>query len=619
MSAQSHGQTLFTQLESAIEKSKSQYPKLIEKYSKSNFSLSNVADPSQIAFHPSFMNMIMLHNQNSVLKLGLKDSCAFVDLLSSELLYGPDKKLEYVLISFKDKRNELQTHALKVPAYLEQIGYPQCPQSKVLQQSFKPRNIRKILSTEKINYPKSQSECQQNYQAFINDPKSPYLCHISQMIQDLYQDEISLKNMKGTNYRDIKVLEKKVQEAKSYKKILSPRTLNYYQTMCNNAAHADFVCTQIFKQNFWSQFLQTKDIDPALQLYCGFEADQKVSTQKKQECINQLNANAENCLYQGDRFSSLFPKPNCMELSRALNRSRLIRNYNDCPYLVGQESLVTAGRILNHLTTTPTKDSYQDCSSNLTLPFIKFNEQYMADQLWDIQVCYDDKIQRKEVCYPTSFDQLKDSKYSLSRNIGKILARLRGFNDSEQTCKVINESEYRPTLLEFKTGCFIIKDPNKCNAIDCPFRVIYNDLAFDKFTLKNNFNLDLLPLKFTQENLAFINLIQRHLKVKTRQVLNISTFKSILKKHPKAIFMGVGCLENLLPQFYHMKTINQCQKISFIVDGIIEENNKFSMITRTSLDQIQAPRIIPWSYIFGALKNYQTHQPLNEWGFYAIY
>lgn len=620
---ESHPSTLFETLETNINNSKKFYPQILNASLKNNFDVNMVKDINEVSFSPSFINMIILHNKNNVLNLGLKDKCALVDLLNTNLLYSPEGKLKHVIFRYQDKKSKEQIAALKKQKFLDLIGFIQCPKSKNLGLAFTPRHLRKTLANKSFKYPRSKKECFDQYKSFVSDPKSPYLCNIAQRLKELPKDEVTLKNLKGSNYKTFKFYEKKVQDSQSLKKIINPDSINYLNIMCknSNSSEGEKFCKNIFEVNYWFKAISDLKNNEALPYYCSHQLGKKYKEKNLKSCIGQLNSRSESCHYLGEIGADIYPKPDCNTLSNALSYSRLYTNYRDCPAKVGNSSLVTVGRILNHINQTVDefKGKYTNCTSSSLIPFLKFDDQYLANQLWDVKICYDDKLQKKEICYPTSFDHIENSKFSITYTVGKILSRLRGFDDSEDRCKFIEKNKYRPNLLEYKTGCYIIADQKSCSAVSCDFKVIHNDLEFKKYRISNNLNLDLLPFRHTEENRSFIQLIERHLKKKAKTILNISSFKRIFQEHKKSIFLGVGCIENLQPEYFKSHSLNQCTRVSFIIDGIIEDNGRYSMITRTSLDNLHAPRIISWNYIFNAVKNYQNYHPLNQWGLYAIY
>jgi hypothetical protein len=59
--------------------------------------------------------------------------------------------------------------------------------------------------------------------------------------------------------------------------------------------------------------------------------------------------------------------------------------------------------------------------------------------------------------------------------------------------------------------------------------------------------------------------------------------------------------------------------LAFIVDGIVTDGDRVSLVTRTGADNIHAPRLISWSSIFSATRTYQFHHPVRQWTLYGIY
>lgn len=621
LSFHAEAQTIFQTLEKSTNLSQESYPKLLEKFSNKNFELSAIKDVNQVIFHPAFMNILMLYNKGNVLNLGLRDKCSLIDLVSTDLLYSPTGKLKNVLIKFKNKKDKLETHVLPKNQFLKLIGYKQCPKSETLKKYFSPRNLRATLKTEKIQIPNSAEQCKEFRTNFLNNVKAPYLCDIANKIKNLPIRKVQLKNLNKANYRKYQTLKKQVETSISYSKILNKDSLLYLDKFCEHSTYTDQFCEDIFKINYWTNSLKAIKDETALKFYCSFVYPNKKLTENRlNRCAQSLTENPRICQFLGEGKSSLYPKPFCKELSVSLNNSRLYQTYNDCPAKVGSDSLVTASRIINHLNSKSPILEDKNCEANSTYPFAEFNQEFLEFLFWQVQVCYDDKIKRKRVCYPTILSNVKNSELSLSKTIGNILKRLKGFkNDESNQCQIIQASNYRPSLLKYKTGCFILKEEKNCYGTTCNFRVIYDDLEFKKFEFESKLSFDLLPFRYTEENRSFIKLIERYKKVRLKDIINISSFRRIFNEYPKAIYMGVGCAEDLLPSYFKSKSINQCNILPFIVDGILEDNGRYSLVTRTSFDQIHSPRLIPWTYIFSSIKNYQTHHPLNQWSFYAIY
>jgi hypothetical protein len=91
-----------------------------------------------------------------------------------------------------------------------------------------------------------------------------------------------------------------------------------------------------------------------------------------------------------------------------------------------------------------------------------------------------------------------------------------------------------------------------------------------------------------------------------------------LDKIPGSIIHGVGCAEDLLPEFFPRNSINGCHPLPFIVDGHIEKDNTSLLVFRSAIDDVHTPRLILWQNIFNAVSAYQLLHPLNTWTLYGI-
>ena len=614
-------QTIFQTLEKSSQISKSSYPKLLEKFSNKNFEVRNIKDVDKVVLHPAFMNTILFYNKGNVLNLGIRDRCSLIDLISTDLLYSPNGKLENVLIQFTNKKEKIEIHVLKKKRFLQVIGYKQCPKSKELKKHFSPRNLRTTLKSERIKIPNSARQCKQFRESFLNNVKAPYLCDVANKIEKLKVRKVQLKNLSKSNYRKYQAIKKEIEISTSYKKILNKNSLLYLNRFCEHSSLGDQFCDDVFKINYWTNSVKKIKDDSAIKYYCrSYFKKTKLSKDQLKRCAGLFAENKRACEFLGTAKNELFPKPYCDELSITLNNSRLYQSYSDCPARVGSDSLTTAGRVLNHINATSLKVTANNCQANSTHSYAKFNKDFVESLYWQVQLCYDDKIRRKRVCYPTILNDVPNSELSLSANMGKILNRLKGFKNKEsRICKTINEEDYRPTLLEYKTGCFILKNEKECFGTHCKFKVLFDDLEFKNYDFESKLSFDLLPFRYTEENKAFLKLIERHKKKRLKDIVNISSFKRIFDKHPNSIFFGIGCAQDILPTYFKAQSVNHCNILPFIVDGIIEDNGRYSLVTRTSFDHIHSPRLIPWTYIYSSIKNYQTHHPLSKWSFYAIY
>lgn len=611
-------QSLFESLENSHKSDIENYPKFLQKHLNKPFEVNKIEDLSSIKFHRFFLDNLIFNNRNEVLNLATRDECSLIDLLGTNLLYSSSGKLNYVVVKWQKNAEESEVHTLTKAAYLTSIGYKKCPNSEKLKAFFDMRNVQRTLKSENISFPKSLSECKSIHQNFVNNVKAPYLCEIANKVESLPRKKVQLKNMSKSSTRNYQNLNREIVEAKRLKEIINPTALDFLSNLCSRSYSSSKYCEEIFKKTYWSNSIEGLVSSSPLDNLCrSYLKKPTTSKEDLKLCNNAFAANKSLCSTLGNSAEAMTPLPDCNELSRALSFSRLYKNYKDCPKKVGHLPLVTASRILGHFNKSLKSDS--SCELSSIAPFAEFNQKFLESEFWQMSLCYEDKILRKTTCMPTTLFDLPDSEISLAHTMGKTLARLRGFNNKDQSCKVINKEIYNPSLLEFKSGCYIVKEIEECFGVNCKFNVYLNDQLFDKYKISYDLQFDLVPYRFTEANKSFLSLIEKHYKKTSKKVLNISSLKRVFENRKDAIVLGIGCLNDLLPSKLSSIGFNECSPMPFIVDGFIEDSSSYSLITRTSLDYIHAPRIVPWTRIFSSIKNYQRFHPLKEWSFYAIY
>ncbi len=420
---------------------------------------------------------------------------------------------------------------------------------------------------------------------------------------------MQLRNLPKTNYKSRASLQKEIREARTYDKILNGKAKEMLEGYCLNLNQPAQYCENYFKQSFWSKTNAESSKSEILKAYCP--------PGKRKQCLANLNQKPEYCHYAAQNYPALFPKPDCDSISTALLNSRIQSYYQDCPTLVGNDSVTSFSRLLNHFEQY-LKKPFTQCELNSTFPFAKASEELDVFQSWGVKVCFINKLnQNKKECYPTVLGDSGDNKLSLANTIYKIASRTKGYAGNR--CEVISKKQYRPSLLKFQTGCFIIRDLENCTGVQCKLEVFLGELKFKDFFIEPNLNFNLLPIDFINENKAMVNRYSKVKKKNSKAIKNITAFLSTFKNHKKALYIGIGCAEDLLPSFFYRRFLNQCSPLPFLVDGFIENEKTYSLITRTSIDQINSPRIIPWTQLFAGIKQYQLLHPTGAWGFYAIY
>lgn len=617
-SFQTKAQGLFQTFDTIIKIQKTNYNKKLQTLVNRNFELSDIKDVNQVKLDPDFIASFIFNSPSRYISLGIKDKCSLYDLLTTDLLQGNSGPLDTVIIQYKDQKGKNKTHTLPLSSFMTFIAYKQCPKVKKLKTYFLPKNLRQTLKTYSLKTPTSYTQCFDVHKSFVNDIKTPHLCSLIENIRNVKQKRTRLRNMSRANFRKYTNLKVQIDQIESSKKIIKPNALNYLTDLCLNINKPKLFCNSFFEQNTWTKVSKSKDKRSILRHYCSdlYPKKKSLSKQNIKECVKKLTKENKLCHTLGTQKGALFPKPNCKLISKALAFSNLFSDYDDCPALAGNEVTTSLSRLFIHLDQKiPLKPTH--CSLYSTQPYAQFSVDNNDAATWQVNLCYEDKIKREKVCLPTILGNIADSKINISQNIQKIAARLKGYK-SPKGCQVIKQSRYQPALLEYQNGCFIIFNENHCLGTDCQFKVIIDQQPFTNFSFESDLSFDLFPRRFIDENKSIIKVLETIKRKRFKIIKSVSSLTREFKKDPKTVVLGISCAEGILPTFYKTKHINQCTPLPYLVDGFIEKNGIYSLIIRTSLDHIHAPRIIPWSYVFDSLVQYQKYHPTGLWGLNAI-
>lgn len=579
--------------------------------------LNDLTNPELLELDPDFLNSIIFQTPSRYLSLGTKDKCNFYDLFLAGLLKSPEDDFNTFLVKYQNKSGEVVTRLVKKDVFIKKVISVVCPSSLRFQAYFNPANVQKTLKTVNFKTPDSISECLKIHQNLISDYKTPYLCQIQNKIESIAPLSREIRNTPSTNYQKLGDLRSQLRTAQNYLRMLNQDALGYLENLCLNLEKPKLFCDNFFTTSFWSKVLTKQKSIYNLKSRCiDILQKRTLNENDYKRCITRLERSPELCQYAGME-PALYPAPECNRTIELLNFSRLFKDYEECPGLNTNSALTNAARVLQHL--SPIKEQPQtSCSTISAERFASFVYPVVETKGWDVSACFDDKINHKEVCYPTYFGNYGDSEYSLSKVISTILYRTKAL-DRDTECKLTKASEYNPILLNYKTGCFVIVPDNGCYTTDCNVSIILDEKKMTHIRFKKSSVFDYLPRTIMTEKYSFNKLLETELKKNSKKIMNISNLKFYFKQNEKAIIHGIGCRELLLPSFFPVRAFNQCTPLPFIVDGYKEKDGELSLITRTALDGLYAPRLISWSYIFQAVQAYQVHHPLKQWGLYVVY
>ena len=571
---------------------------------------------TSLYLHPAFTKSLMLNSSPSYLSLLNGDKCRFYSLLRNNLLRTQEGNIINVLIQYKNKDGKLELTSLPVKRYLQFTYEKECKSEKIRSELFELKNFSKTLKSEKFILPTDQVSCKSNFNFWANSFKTPYYCGIIEKFKlaKAYQDTAGKEKMS----RKLRSMQGRYLEARKYRNKVTYEQMNYLKNICSSIHSQEKYCSRYLNQSYWRKISQRAGSREEIEFLCkDILNKKKLNKADFDECAFELENRPEFCHFaHSAKYPSLTPRPSCQDISKALSLSKLKSQYKDCPGNIDNEGVINIARIVNHMDNLQVPRFPSACNTNPTAIFLDLVQEYGSEKSWTLSVCYDDKINDTEVCLPTIMGDHPASPYSEGRVLETILQKTRG-TDESMRCQVIDQELFKPQLLKYKTGCWGIYNKTFCTASSCPKKVVLNEVEMDHIRYKGNIEYDYFPSKIKNERYSISNILKEFKRYKTYRINNYTRLKHFFKTYPRTIIHGIGCAEDLLPTFFQKKGLNDCRPLSFIVDG--HESEKKNLILRTAIDDLHAPRIIPWVQVYNAVSNYQVIHPLRHWTMYALY
>ncbi|MFA5584019.1 MAG: hypothetical protein WDA09_07365, partial [Bacteriovoracaceae bacterium] len=555
-----------------------------------------------IRMDTDFLNSVILHSNPGYIKLASGDKCRFYSTLITDLLRTAEGKVKNILISYTDAEDKLYSAVLNKRDFLNKVVLNECPTIAKHLSDFEIKNLDKTIEKILFEVPSSKDHCANIHLGWQVNPQTPFLCQIRDYIEEAKRGEGDPKDL--TQRRQLsRVLDGKFNIVQK----------DYLENLCKNLDEKELFCGEFLNVSFWNKIASGLTNKIYLDEICkNALGTQTLSNLQYKECLSRLKRENDLCLYNPDISEGLTPHMQCDYLSLALNHSRLRSDYADCPGLSANQIFNNTSRLLLEFSGDKIKNHIGQCSVIPTAETLLFNQSADNDEAWKLEACYFDKIKERDVCQKTFFGNYANHPYSYTNIVAQALINTRGAAQ-RTTCSMVDESTYNPLLLEYKSGCHIIYNQENCTPTNCPNKIVFNDRPFDLMKIKGGVEFEYYPLSLRSERTAQTYLFEHNLKKKPINILNTTMVKSYFKRAKNPLLHGIGCAENLLPTFFRTQSLRQCSPLPFIIDGMIEDKDRFSFTIRTAIDSLQAPRIMSWSQVYSGVKSYQESHPLKIW------
>ena len=584
-------------LERLLEVHKKQFDQNKTKIQSNLKTVEDLTTLKDVQLDPQFVRSLIFHSDDKYLRLAQKDECKFLSSLENNLLKTADGDATNILIDYKGKDNIIETASIPRDQFFDQIYKKKCLNNKEFSTLFSDANFQKTIEGIKFSVPKNSSQCEVIHKEWLDNSFTPYLCRIQQTIK-------KSKSQKTVDF---------------YKGKIPVMQRTYMDNLCNNLTSPALFCENYLKSDVWNKIINGEAPVYKLSYKCQNLLNKtEINNTDLRNCAAKLLSEPAICETKGNHFFPAdFPLQNCNAISDALNKSKLITNYHDCPGNVDNEALTNIHRLVNHFAPRKIATNKETCAGEASYTFAKLNFDIKHEEGWPLKICYLNRENNKEACVPYIPGSREDEPLSEDQVIAKILYQQKGA-PSKTKCKIVDSKTYNPLRSDFKFGCFIVYSAETCTTLTCDKKVIWEEKPQEdiKFTGKPVF--DYFPSAFVNERYSFTSMINEVKGTQERTIKNLTDMKFYLDKIPNGIIHGVGCVEDLLPDEFERTVMNQCHPMPFIVDGYTVKNGETWIIFRAAIDDLHSPRLVQWHNIFNGVSAYRELHPLNTWTLYGI-
>ncbi|MFN8370835.1 MAG: hypothetical protein U0T83_09465 [Bacteriovoracaceae bacterium] len=594
-------------LEKVQEVSETKIKTLSQKTLSNPKVLDGITNKKSVQLDSQFLTSLLMFSQQKYLKLAKNDECFFYLLMENGLLKNSNGPVQNVIIRHTSSKNKIESAIIPTSDFLDIIYSYKCIQNKEIDSLYTKKEFLNTIKNLDYKIPQKATDCEPIVESWKKNPNLIFLCK-------MHETFIEARNLQNKTKPVPRDSEAKLEYATNLKQKLTPFQYQYINRLCENLESPEKFCDKYTSNSFWQKIISGEK--PVSYFEANCRALLKKTTLLSQNDLMACDLKLENeplyCQYSGaSLFPSLVPKPSCDNISMALNQSHLKADYHDCPGKILNEGVVTGSRIISHLQDKSVPIQPENCANAPQSLFASLNLDNGNSLGWGLTLCYPDKIEKRNTCFPIFLNNYNGNQYSEGVVTAKILAKTIGA-DEKRICTVVSDKEYNPAKLQYRNGCFLIYDSFNCTATNCPKKVIYNERELKNTEYEGKVAIDLFPNNYKTEKFSFLNIVSEALKKTKKLIFNMTQMKSFFKDHKMGIIMGVGCSEDIYPNFFKRTSLNQCSPLSFIVDGEFTLDQKIYLIVRTGIDDVQSPRIINWNLMLSSIRNYQTVHPFKS-------
>ena len=604
-----------------IDLEKNQYSKLIQDAEKKSLLITDESQVKDLKLDPFYVKSLLLNSDNRYLTfLGDgNDECRLIALFQNNLLKTSRGFINRVIVNYIDNDGQRRRGLLTKNNFLELFYKKKCINNKELANLFELKGLESTLKNITLAAPKTQKQCTQILSDWIDNPNTPYLCGIHEILDRGEKAKTLLPVTKLIQRRRRTELRRRINEAKRYSPRVPYFQKTYLKNLCTHISNEDKFCDKYLAKDIWSKVVTGEKPDYLLKYKCMNVLKKEVVTKNDiRKCALKFKDESEYCYQNGNRnHLSISPLPSCNEISNALTSSRLITKYHDCPGSVDNEGVINIHRIINHFKAKELKSTEFTCATETNLTFAKLNIESNNAKAWPLEICFKNLATDNQECKKYVPGISSGNELSEDNVISTIIKKVER-TPFDVKCKLANATSYNPNRLGYKTGCYIVYDPANCTSMHCPKKVYYETKLIDYLEYRGKILFDYFPTAFSNEKYAATNLISEKLKKDSKLIRNLTELKFYFDLDKNGIVHGIGCAEDIFPTRFFRRKLNQCRPLPFIIDGIGSGKDSGRLVFRSAITDIHSPLLLEWNILFNSVANYKELHPLNTWTLYGI-
>lgn len=606
-------------LEVLIRNDRTQF---IQEYSKLNLktkTFDSIKDLDKFVITPFFLSSIIFNSEWKYFNLAIGNECRFYSLFQNNLLKKIDWPIEDLAVTYITLDGKVDTILVDKNRFMEEIYKKSCFEQKDLDILYNAENFKKTLTKVKFEVPKTQIKCDEIFKSWLTSPQTPYLCKIPYLLK---QGEKMIDLLRSAPDKDLQFQKKwssLLRDAKFLRDNTDLFQKSYLTNLCDGLEDVANFCQIYLAKDAWTKIVNGELPSYFLTYRCKNYLNQdKISTEDFNKCAEKFKDNSSLCLTKGSTgFSSYYPHQNCNDISEMLNTSNLKTDYQDCPGRVDNEGITNIHRLFMHIKPEVLVSTPETCTNEANYSFAKRNIKESNFKVWPLKICYKDPAQEETVCKTYVPGNNETSKYSEGKVVAEILKRTQGAPE-KMVCKIIDANDYKPHLLKYRAGCFIVNNTNECTTFHCPKIIRWNNKVISGITYKGVPLFNYFPTTLSSSDFSATTIIEEAFKIKHKMLSNLTDIYAFLSAKKDNVIHGVGCIEDILPHLFYKRAFNQCRPLPFIVDGYLKKEGTTFLTTHLPIDDVHSPRLINWNNIFNGITSYKRIHPLDTWTMYGI-